>query len=435
MTPQSPVAVLLSPRPAVVEAARRVGARTLVLAPDLSRPGVREAAGAADQAITVDWTDHPQLMMAIGHLTNLPARVCVFGFTEASALIAARANEALRFPGNPHAAVAYLTDKAALRGKVNQLTGAPVRFEHCDRAAHLVAAAERVGFPCVAKPRTGSGGQDVHLLRSAADAADLAAQLSGEPALIVEEFLDGPEFSIEAHSRAGEHTILAITRKYGAVDTVGVGVTEYRTTGYDMPADLDEDTRERIHRLVVATLNAAGQRGGLSQTEVIVTADGPRLIESHAHPGATFVQELLRLATGTDPIALGIASALELPPPEPAFDDRRCAGSRFLRLPAGLLEAVEGIAEARAIAGVRELEITVPVGSHVPEATSRVAGHGYVTAVADSPQELDAVLRKAMDTLRPVVAPAPSVLSGAMTSQFPRDVPREVVKEEEHTAA
>ncbi|MFD5318021.1 ATP-grasp domain-containing protein [Streptomyces sp. NPDC127098] len=447
MTPQSPMAVLLSPRPAVVEAARRVGARTLVLAPDLSRPGVREAVALADQAITVDWTDHPQLMMAIGHLTNLPARAAVFGFTEASALIAARANEALRFPGNPHAAVAYLTDKAALRGRVNQLTGAPVRFEHCDRAAHLVAVAERVGFPCVAKPRTGSGGQDVHLLRSVADASDLAAQLAGEPALIVEEFLDGPEFSVEAHSRSGEHTVLAVTRKYGPRDLVGADITEYqRTTGYDMPADLDEDTRERIHRLVVATLNSAGQRNGLSQTEVIVTAEGPRLIESHAHPGATEVHDLLRLATGTDLIALSVASALGLPLPEPDFVEPRCAGIRFLRLPPGHFEAVEGIAEARALAGVRELEIAVPVGSHVPEATSRVAGHGYVTAVADSPQELEAVLRKALDTLRPVVLPAPepepgpSVLAGVMAREIPRaDVPRdmlrEAVKEEEHTAA
>jgi biotin carboxylase len=398
VSPQAPLAVLLSPRLPVVEAARRVGARSLVLAPDLSRPGIREAAAAADEAITVDWADHPQLLMALGHLAQLPARASVFGFGEASALAAARANEALRFPGNPHAAVAYLTDKAALRGKVNQLTGAPVRFEHCDRAAHLVAVAERVGYPCVAKPRTGSGGQDVHVLHTAAETAVLAAELPSEPALIVEEFLDGPEYSVEAHSHDGRHTILAVGRKHTT------GPPGYAEVGYDLPADLDEPTTAAIHELVKGTLDTAGHRAGPSQTEVVVTPDGPRLIESHAHPGADCVSDLLLAATGTDLAALTIATVLGRPAPSPAPGPvRRYAGTRFLRLPPGRLRAVEGIAEARALSCVLDLELAVPLDGCVPETTSRVAGHGWVTAAADCPQELEAVLRKAQDLLHPVI--------------------------------
>ncbi|MDT0267852.1 ATP-grasp domain-containing protein [Streptomyces sp. DSM 44915] len=401
--PSAPLAVLLSPRRSVVEAASAVGASTLVLAPDLSKPGVREAVEAADEAMTVEWRDHSRLMMSIGHLGDLPARISVFGFAEASALAAARANEALRFPGNPHAAVAYLTDKAALRGKVNQLTGAPVRFEHCDRAARLEAAALRVGFPCVAKPRTGFGGQDVHLLRDVADVAFLAAGLPPEPALIVEEFLEGPEYSVTAHSRAGAHTVLAVSRKYPSAS----GVAADRETGYDLPAELDPETTTQIHQLVVATLNTAGHRSGPSQTEVILTPAGPRLVESHAHPGDERISDLLLLARGIDLAALTIASALHLPPPidQPR---ERYAGIRQLRLPPGVLVAVDGIDEALALPGVTGVEISVPLGGHVPETTSRVAGHGCVTAVTDGPPELEAVLRKAQDALRPVVVPVSS---------------------------
>lgn len=416
MTPSTPLAVLLSPRLPAVEAARRVGARSLVLAPDLSEPGVRRAAEAADQAMAVAWSDHPKLMSALGHLAGAPSPAAVFGFAEASALTAARANEALRLPGNPHAAVAYLTDKAALRGKVNQLTRSPVRYEHCDRVALLVAVAERVGYPCVAKPRTGSGGQDVHVLHDAADAAVLAAGLPSEPALIVEEFLAGPEYSVEAHSRDGEHAILAVTRKHTT------GPPAYAETGYDLPAELHEEDTARIHDLVTATLTTAGHRTGPSQTEVILTEDGPRLIESHAHPGIDHISDLLLAATGTDLAALAIGTALGLPvPPHPPRSGGRFAGVRLLRLPAGRLLTVEGVDEARALHGVTRLEITVPPGGHVPETTSRVAGHGVLAAVADGPQELDAVLRKAQDLLHPVMAPrshrssspAPSALSAS----------------------
>lgn len=402
MMSQAPLAVLLSPRPAEVRAAREVGARTLVLAPDLSAPGIREAVAVAHDALTVDWLDHPGLLMAIGHLSAYPARVSVFGFAEASALVAARVNEALRFPGNPHAAVAYLTDKVALRGKVNQLTGTPVRFEQCDRVTHLVAAAEQVGFPCVAKPRTGSGGQGVHLLRDVADAALLAAELVSDPVLIVEEFLDGPEYSVLAHSRDGEHTVLAVAEKHLSD---GPGFTE---NGHDLPAGLDPRDRARVEELVTATLGAAGHRSGLSLTEVVRTEHGPRLIESHAHPGPGRLGDLLALATGTDPVALAVATALRLPVPEfHPPSGGRCAGIRILRLPPGrLLEAVHGIDEAYALPGVADIGITVRVGSHVPEATSRAAGHGFVTAVAACPGELEALLGKALSLLRPVVGEA-----------------------------
>ncbi|MBL1068496.1 ATP-grasp domain-containing protein [Streptomyces sp. 7-21] len=441
MNAPKPLAVLLSPRLPVVEAARALGARALVLAPDLSDPGIRRAARAADEAVAVDWTDHPRLLRTLSDLGAPQARASVFGFAEASALAAARANEALRLPGNPHAAVAYLTDKAALRGKVNQLTRSPVRYEHCDHAAHLVAIAERVGYPCVAKPRTGSGGQDVHVLHSAADAAVLAAGLPSEPALIVEEFFAGPEYSVEAHSRDGEHTVLAITRKYTA------GPPTYAETGYDLPADLDEESAAAIRELAAVTLTAAGHRWGPSQTEVILTEDGPRLIESHAHPGADDISDVLLAATGTDLAALTIGTVLGLPVPRPAPGTARYAGVRYPVLPPGRLLAVEGVDEARALDGVTRVEITVPEGGHVPETTSRVAGHGAVCGVADTPAELDALLSKALGLLRPVVVPlAPSGLGrtdGSASPEAPRraapeaaaDTAPDASSKEEQTAA
>lgn len=397
MTPPTPTAVLLSPHLSAVRAARRAGARSLVLAPDLAAPGVRQAAAAADRAVETDWSDLPRLLSVAGTIRPASEPASVFGFTEAGALAAARANEALRLPGNPHAAVAYLTDKAALRDRVNQVTDAAVRFERCDRAAALPAVAERVGYPCVAKPRTGFGGQAVHTLRSAAEASALARRLPPEPALIVEEYLDGPEYAVIALSAGGTHTVLTVCR----VRTTGV--PRHAETGQELPAELDPPVTARLTGLVEATLTAAGHHTGPSRTEVIITARGPRLIESHAHPGGEHVTELLRTATGIDLPARTIAAVLGLPqPPEPPVRGR-CAGIRHLHLTAAELDTVLGVDDARALPGVTRVELTAPHGRHVPATTSRVAGHGYITATADSPEELDAVLRKAQETLRTAV--------------------------------
>lgn len=410
MTTGKPTAILLSPTPEMVRAVRQVGARSLVLSADLSDPAVREAALSADEALPVQWCDHPRLLDAISHFADPPLRnpapsqrASVFGFGEAGALVAARANEALGLPGNPHAGVAYLTDKAALRDRVNQLAVSPVRFERIDRAASLVPAAERVGFPCVVKPRTGSAGQDVHKLHSAAEADALARRLAPEPALIVEEFLSGPEYSVQAHSRNGKHQMLAVTR------THTTGAPECLETGYDLPAGLGRRSVAAIHDLVKTTLNAAGHRFGPSHTEVVLTERGPALIESHAHPGSDRIGQLLALATGVDLYALTFATVLGLPEPSVVGAEKgpgRYASARCLPLSLTELHDAERAAAARAVKGVVSVELGASLGRHAPATTSRVAGHGVITAAAASPRELALALRTAEDRLLPARASA-----------------------------
>ncbi|MFF3861022.1 hypothetical protein [Streptomyces sp. NPDC002209] len=121
-TGRGPKAVLLSPRPAVVAAARRAGAHTVVVAPDRPVPSDREG---AERRVRADRRDHRRLIAAVGRLDAVRhGRARVFGFDQAGALAAARANEALGLPGTPAAAVTALMDKAALRARSNTLHAA-----------------------------------------------------------------------------------------------------------------------------------------------------------------------------------------------------------------------------------------------------------------------------------------------------------------------
>ncbi|UGY91703.1 hypothetical protein [Streptomyces gobiensis] len=264
------------------------------MGPDLAARELRSALAEADEAIEVDWRRRSQLLTAMGRFVGA-AQTAVFGFGEASALAASWANCALRLPGNPPPAVAALTDPVTLRGRVNHLTEAPVRFELCDRAA-LAKAACQVGFPCVVKPRAGGcrrrdriavGG--VHTLHSALDAEALAERLPPQAELLVEEYLSGPRYSVEAHSYFGAHTIMGVTPR----DPDGHG-------------GLDEHTAPQVHRLVTDTLDAADYWTGPSQTTVIVTARGPRLVSSRPCPGRD---------SGSGLYELTIAAVLDLPQP------------------------------------------------------------------------------------------------------------------------
>ncbi|MFF5805266.1 ATP-grasp domain-containing protein [Streptomyces sp. NPDC012746] len=215
---RGPVAVLLSPHPAVVAAARRAGARTVVVAPGPSVPSDREG---AERRVRTDWRDHHRLVGAVGRLEAVrDGRAAVFGFDAAGALAAARANEELGLPGTPAAAVTALMDKAALRARSNTLHAArPVSFARCGRASLIPFITTLIGYPCVIKPRAGSDGEGVRLVRDAAEGEAAARHYPAVTDLLVEEYLEGPELAVETLSRAGRHHILGWSRRLPAPAT------------------------------------------------------------------------------------------------------------------------------------------------------------------------------------------------------------------------
>ncbi|MBB1246107.1 hypothetical protein GL263_21490 [Streptomyces durbertensis] len=280
--PPTPLAVLLNPRVQTVRAAREVGARTLMVGPDLTAPGMSRVLAEADQVLEADWRSYRRLTAALSHLAGA-RQTAVFGFERATALAAARANFALRLPGSSPLSVAVLSDALALRERVNELTGASVRFEACERE-RLPKAACQVGFPCTVRPRGATSADDAVLLRGVIDAEVVADRLPGGE-VIVEEYLDGPRVLVEAHSHHGTHTVVATTPPLPTggsgprerVRRVGARADGGSTKGL---GDLGDDVAPAVHRLVADTLDAADYAFGPSLTTIALTAHGPRLVAS-----------------------------------------------------------------------------------------------------------------------------------------------------------
>lgn len=387
------MAVLLSPRPAVVAAARRAGARTVVVAPHPSVPSDREG---AERRVRTDWRDHRHLVGALHRIEAVRhGRAAVFGFDATGALAAARANEELGLPGTPTAAVTALMDKATLRARANTLhPGRPVSFARCGRAETLPFVATLIGYPCVVKPRAGAGGEGVRLVHDEAEARAAAEGYPEITDLLVEEYLEGPELTVAALSRDGRHRILGWSRRL-----TGPGLT---ATGHDLPVALDPSTAQAVRALVRGVLALAGHRDGPSHTEVVLTAHGPRLIAAHARPGGEEFGRLLRVAHGTDVLALALAAALGLP--EPAHSPRAAyAGLRYVDFPPGRgPDAVRpGIAAARAVPGVVRVQLEIPPGATVRHAPTGGRHHAYVLATAPTAGGLARILDRAAALMRP----------------------------------
>ena len=235
--------------------------------------------------------------------------------------------EALGLTGNPTAVVARSTDKHLMR-KTFASCGDP------SPKSVLVEGDSRDGlselaYPLIVKPVDRSGSRGITKLESAEglEAALEAAFSEGfSKRAVVEEFVAGEEFSVEFVSWEGEHSFLALTKKFTT------GAPHFIETGHLEPASIDEALLVRVVQVVKRALDHLGVRCGASHAEGMVDADGDVwLIEIGSRMGGDCIgSDLVRLSTGIDYTGAVVDIALGNKPDLEPKDPSGCALVRFV---------------------------------------------------------------------------------------------------------
>ena len=171
------------------------------------------------------------------------------------------------------------------------------------------AALAGMRYPMIVKPTDRSGSRGIYKVEdyeALCRAVPLSAASSFEHGAIVEEYIEGEEFSCEGFSFAGEHHLLAFTKKYTS------GAPHFIETGHVEPAEIPEEMRAQISRSILLALDALGIEYGASHTEFMLTPDGEaRIIEIGARMGGDCIgSDLVYLSTGMDFTAMVIDAAL-----------------------------------------------------------------------------------------------------------------------------
>ena len=388
MSDLSYTVVLLNPRDRVIQAAERLGL-SMVIVP---APGTPDPVGARGRVMRSPWTtDTGDLTRRLRDL-DLSAPVTCFGFGEIGCWVAAVVNERLGWPGSGPGSLEIFRDKGRLRAAVADRAGAPVEHQTCT-AEEVADAVRRIGFPCIVKPVDGTGSAGVRLLTAQTDLDAYLVDSTPAATYLVEEFLVGTEYSVEAMSSPQQgHRILALTEK------MTTGAPHFVETGHTLPTRLDPAQEAVVAELVTATLEAAQYRYGVSHTEVMLTGGGPRLIESHGRPGGDRISDMLYLALGEDVFAQAMAAVFGLPlPSQPAWN--RMAGIRYVTFDLNTrLPEIDTGAVAR-LPGVVEVSLSVAPGDLPPMVRRSRDRHGFVLATGDTRVELEDSLSRAVTAL------------------------------------
>jgi biotin carboxylase len=282
-----------------------------------------------------------------------------------------------------------------------------VRFAAAATRGEVAGALDRVGYPAVVKPAALAGSRGVFLWQSPGDHAawtSLIDEYGYHGPFLVEEYLRGPEYSVETLSQDGQHHVVGITQKQLGPAPLFVEV------GHIHPAPLPEDQRRPIEELTTAFLTACGYRFGPAHTEVIWTPGGPRIVESQARLGGDRIPRLIELSTGLD-VEREIFGALAGRRLEPA-SHTGTALVRFFTFRAGRVDAVHGVEAARRLGYVDELVLTLQPGETVSVVRDSKSRHGHVIVSGASPREALARSEQVLSMLEVIIDGTPARADG-----------------------
>ena len=165
-----------------------------------------------------------------------------------------------------------------------------------------------ITYPVIVKPTDRSGSRGIYKLESSeglADAVKKAMSEGFEKKALVEEFVEGQEYSVEHISFNGKHVFLALTLKYTT------GAPHFIETGHMEPAPVDDRLLAQIKKTVVHALDSLEIHNGASHAEIKVKDYGTiNIIEIGARMGGDCIgSELVRYSTGYDFVKMVIQVA------------------------------------------------------------------------------------------------------------------------------
>ncbi|MBN2039386.1 MAG: alpha-hydroxy-acid oxidizing protein [Spirochaetes bacterium] len=317
--------------------------------------------------------------------------------TDASMTVAAVAN-ALNLTGIKFEDAEAATNKIKMRTRFRKHNVPCPDFFPVWSLADAKTACKKLKFPVVIKPSDNMGARgvmrvdDINILPDAFKFAK-AASPSGE--LVIEEYMEGHELSIDAVVYNNEVTVT------GVADRIIKYPPYFVEIGHDMPSSMPEEIRNEACRIMKLGIKALGIDNGCAKGDIKITDKGPMIGELAARLSGGFMSAYTYpLSTGVDLIKAAIEISLGQEPGnlEP-IRNKVCIERAIITNP-GIVNSITGLEDALKIPGIAEIFINVKKGDKIVKPRSNVEKAGHIIAVADTLEEAEAAVEKCKQTLK-----------------------------------
>ncbi len=323
--------------------------------------------------------------------------------------VVAELGERLALPALSAEAAALYTDKSLMRAFCDKHGIGSAAYAVCETEEEAVAFLDGLGKSAIIKPLNSNASHGVFTLHTSDDVRrHFAESLSfsrPSSSVLVEQFIEGTEFTVDGIKTPYAHYTLAVSEKRHFAHNENIASDLYfthRNPRFDY--DLLRATND-------AFVMASPLEFGFTHAEYKFEDGAFKLIEIGARGGGNMISSVItQYLSGYDTYRYLIDASLGQATDEdfsirPEYESR-AAILKFFHTPqgGGTVARMEGLDYLQNEPAIKEFQLNFAVGDHIEDAKSDSARIGFYIACAETSEQLDAIVRTVDERFRIVLA-------------------------------
>lgn len=378
----------------VIEKAKSMGYYVLAVDGNPKAPGFN----VADKAICADIVNE-ETMLKIARDEHVDG--VIHPCSEVSMAVMGRINDELGLSGISCEQAICATNKHLMR-KAFEKGNAPSPKSILAQDAEDAWSRLQNEFDtdAILKPSRNSGSRGIAKVSRDMDKGDFiraydeALSESRDHSVLIEQFIEGPEFSIEMIVWQGEIHVLTVT------DKKTTGAPHFVELGHNQPSCFSATDVETLKAAAVAGVRALGVNNCACHAEAKLMNGKAYLMEVGARLGGDFIStELTHLSTGIDMVAAAIDVALGVEPDLSAKEDPKGVCVRYFCPKPGKLVSISNT-EVLNNPHVYLWEIYPKEGDVIPAVTSSLCRSGHVIVTEKTPQKAIELAERLIESVK-----------------------------------
>ena len=366
----------------VIKKAREMGYYVIAVDDDPNAPGM----ALADKAIVPGGLMNEEKLVVIAKDEHIDG--VIHPCSEVAMNVMGRINDEMGLNGVSKGTAIRATNKHLMRESFERY-GAPSPKSKCFSNIEVAWGSYCTEFPdnAILKPSRNSGSRGIAKISRGIDEAEFAIlferakEESRDKSVMLEQFVEGPEFSVEIIVWDKKVNVLQVTDKKTTEDPYFVEL------GHNQPSLFPEPIVEAVKRAAIMGVKALEVNNCACHAEVKVQDGQAYIMEIGARLGGDFIStELTHLSTGIDMVAAAIDVALGIEPNLKPVAEPQGVAIRYFTPAPGIVKTIEK-EELLNRPDVYDAEIYVKPGDTVKEVKSSLDRSGHVIVTASTAKE------------------------------------------------
>lgn len=364
-----------------VQAARELGCEVICVVSDKTDPEKFGYENKYDDLLIADIRDSDSILKAIRN-SKYQRSDAVIPATDYVTAVTAKVAERLNMFGNSCFATKCARNKDLARTQYAKKGVPSAKFAVAKTIDEALEASKKIGFPLVLKPTNTASSIDVFYIENDKQLRTRFAQISKlkksymdfkvRDEYILEEFMSGPEFSVELFLNDDNIAFVEVTEKHTTKPPYFVELMHV------FPTTVDIEHKKEIINTAYSAVRALGFHNGPTHVEIKLTDIGAKVVEVNGRPGGdSITSDLIMDAYGIDifkkTIELYLNKTVTIKPTH--FD--AAAVSFLFANRKGYFKSVQGLNAVKSTRGFQRLEIEVYPGKKVIPPTNSDERIGY----------------------------------------------------------